>query len=288
MDGGLLLVLQHLLQDGSVTRTARSLNLGQSTISHSLARLRELFDDPLFIRRPHGLEPTQRALALKPQIEALLNLTRETLGIGHSFDPTTANRRFSLSAPEFVTIATASSLLNAIETQAPGVGVQFLHLPEAEVFDRLRRGEVDVAIGRFAQAPAEIELTLLYEDTFCLACRKGHPVAKGKMTPKKYQSAIHIWANSSTETTEGDSAFDYSNFRGSTVPRWLTALVIAAQSDYVATCPRRLAESQSDLLELDIVELANIEPVRVVLACRKDLNDRGVDWFVQQINNLFT
>lgn len=287
VDGGLLLVLQQLLEHGSVTRTAESLSLGQSTISHSLARLRELFEDPLFIRRPHGLEPTQRALHLKPQVEKLLDLTRETLGIGHLFDPKISIRMFSLSAPEFVTVTAATSLLNRIEKQAPTVGVRFVHLPESDVFERLRRGEIDVAIGRFEQAPVEVGLTLLYEDEFCIACRKGHPISKGRITEKKYRSASHIWADSPSETIARDAEFDYSNFRGSVVPRWLTALIISAQSDYVATCPRRLAESQAELLELDILKLPNPKPIKVFLAYRKDLHDRGADWFIQQIRDVF-
>lgn len=287
MDGGLLLVLQQLLEHRSVTRTALSLELGQSTISHALGRLRELFDDPLFIRRPHGLEPTQRALQLKPQVEMLLNLARETLGIGQSFDPKNSVRVFSISAPEFVTATAATSLLAQIEREAPTVGLRFVHLPEVEVFEKLRRGEIDAAIGRFEQAPIEVALAPLYDDEFAIACRSGHPISKGRITEKKYRSALHIWADSPSETVAGDSDFDFSDFHGSIVPRWLTALLIAAQSNHIATCPRRLAESHAQLLGLDVLRFPQLKPIRVSIASRKNLQDRGVEWFIQQIRNVF-
>lgn len=286
VDGGLLLVLQQLLEHGSVTRTAESLSLGQSTISHALTRLRDLFEEPLFIRKSHGLEPTQRALQLQPQVEMLLDLTRDTLGIGYSFDPLTSSRMFSISAPEFVTVTSATSLLNLIDDQAPSVGVRFVQLPEDEVFERLRRGDMDVAIGRFEQAPAEVSLTLLYEDEFCIACRKGHPISRGKVTVQKYRLASHIWADSPSETIARDSEFDFSSSRGSIVSKWVTALIIAAQTDYIATCPRQLAESQAQLLNLEVLNLPNVEPIRVSLASRKDIHDRGAEWFVQQIRRV--
>lgn len=287
LDGGLLLVFQQLLEHGSVTRTALSLDLSQSTISHALSRLRELFGDPLFIRRPHGLEPTQRALQLKPQVEMLLNLTRDTLGIGQSFEPDNSARIFSISAPEFVTATVATSLLAQIEREAPDIGLRFVHLPADEVFEKLRRGEIDAAIGRFEQAPIEVALEPLYDDEFAIACRTGHPISKGNMTAKKYRSALHIWADSPSEIIERDSEIDFSDFHVCIVPRWLTALLIAARSDYVATCPRRLAESHAQLLGLDVLGFPQQKSISVSIASRKNLQDRGVEWFIQQIRNVF-
>ena len=78
-DGGLLLIFRELLLRRRASEVAQHLGLSPSAISHALARLRDLFGQPLFIRRAHGLEPTQRALDLAPRIEALLALMGETL-----------------------------------------------------------------------------------------------------------------------------------------------------------------------------------------------------------------
>lgn len=283
LDGGLLLIMQQLLQTGSVTQTASNLNLSQSTISQALGRLRDLFEDPLFLRKPHGIEPTQHALELESQISALIDLASTTLNAGTSFDPAHSDRNFTLSAPEFVTATMAMPLLNLLSTSAPNAGLTFVHSAESEVFEQLRRGELVAAVGRFEESHTDVAVTLLYEDEFCIACRRNHAISRGKQTTEKYQAANHIWANSPTEIIPRDTEFDYSNFKGSIVPRWLTALTIAARSDYIATCPRRLAESQADLLNLDILDLPKPEPITVSIAHRKIVRDKGSEWFIDQI-----
>src|SRR4051812_12268396 len=94
LDGGLLLVFRELLRTGRASVVAQRLGLSQPAISHSLSRLRDLFDDPLFIRRPHGLEPTLRAQELGPQIEALIGLAARAMDPGGGFDPATSERIF--------------------------------------------------------------------------------------------------------------------------------------------------------------------------------------------------
>ena len=118
LDGGLLLILQELLANKSVTRTAQALNLSQSTVSQALGRLRSLFDDPLFVRKPHGLEPTQHALQLEPRISLLIELASDAFNAGQSFDPARSVRTFTLSAPEFVTATMATPLLQHLEAHA--------------------------------------------------------------------------------------------------------------------------------------------------------------------------
>src|SRR6476660_1611955 len=101
LDGGLLLVFRELLRTRRASTAAERLGLSPSAISHALTRLRDLFDDPLFIRRPHGFEPTRRAEALGPQVDALLELTHQTLSRNAAFEPATSTRDFRFAAPEF-------------------------------------------------------------------------------------------------------------------------------------------------------------------------------------------
>src|SRR5215813_14937949 len=102
LDGGLLLVFRELLRTGRASVAAERLGLSPSAISHALTRLREVFDDPLFIRRPHGFEPTRRAEQLGPQVEALLALAHRTVTRDAGFDPAASTREFRFAAPEFV------------------------------------------------------------------------------------------------------------------------------------------------------------------------------------------
>ncbi len=79
LDGGLLLIFRELLVHKRASEVSRRLGLSQSAISHALTRLRDLFGDPLFIRKSHGFEPTRRAQELRPRIEALLDLIGTTV-----------------------------------------------------------------------------------------------------------------------------------------------------------------------------------------------------------------
>ena len=100
LDGSLLLVLRELLRQRRTTLVAKRLGLSQSAVSHALSRLRELFGDPLFVRQPHGLAPTRHALALAPQIDALLESMRGALGLADAFDPGSSERGFRIGAPD--------------------------------------------------------------------------------------------------------------------------------------------------------------------------------------------
>src|SRR5258706_16011720 len=87
LDGNLLLVFRELSRTRRTTEAARRLHVTQSTVSHALARLRDLFEDPLFVRRPHGLEPTQRALELAPRIDSLIDMIGGVMAREGAFDP---------------------------------------------------------------------------------------------------------------------------------------------------------------------------------------------------------
>src|ERR1051325_11109569 len=130
LDGGPLLVFRELLRTGRASIVAERLGLSQPAISHSLTRLRELFDDPLFVRRPHGLEPTGRALELGPRIEALVSLADQAMKPDGGFDPATSERLFRFAAPEFVTALMGAELINQLRVAAPGVAFAISHLGE--------------------------------------------------------------------------------------------------------------------------------------------------------------
>src|SRR5882724_6567025 len=94
LDGNLLLVFRELSRTRRTTEAARRLGITQSTVSHALARLRDLFADPLFVRRSHGLEPTRRALELAPRVDALIDMAGAVIGREGRFDPARSERRF--------------------------------------------------------------------------------------------------------------------------------------------------------------------------------------------------
>src|ERR1700744_1766088 len=110
VDGGLLLVFRELVRRGRTTAVAAQLGLSQSAVSHALARLRDLFGDPLFLRKPHGLVPTRRALELAPRIEALIDMIGAAVRPTPGFDPALSTRWFQIGATEFAPEAIGARL----------------------------------------------------------------------------------------------------------------------------------------------------------------------------------
>src|SRR5216683_5803313 len=119
LDGSLLLVFRELARTRRTTEAARRLGVTQSTVSHALARLRELFGDPLFVRRPHSLEPTPRALELAPRVDQVIDMAAALMTQEGAFDPARSERRFRLAAAEFVIALIGGRLTQAFRREAP-------------------------------------------------------------------------------------------------------------------------------------------------------------------------
>lgn len=149
IDLNLLLVLQVLLEEGSVTRTAERLYLGQPAISGSLARLREAFSDPLFVRTPKGMQPTARAIALGEQIGPFLRLMHQQLQGPPSFDPATSERIFHLGMSDALEAALIPALLQKLLAVAPGVRIVAHQTDSERVPELLDAGEIELAAGVF-------------------------------------------------------------------------------------------------------------------------------------------
>jgi DNA-binding transcriptional LysR family regulator len=286
IDGGLLLVFRELLRSGRASVAAERLGLSQPAISHALSRLRDLFEDQLFVRRPHGFEPTRRALALGPKVEALIALADEALNPDASFDPTLSTRLFSIAAPEFVTALIGAELINRFKKVAPGVRFAIGHADEAAALRGLKTGEIDFAIGRFGAARPGFIVEPLFEDEYCVVARQGHPTVAGALDWQAWRDTGHVYAWSPSETG-GDKTNDEGDGDAvmlAAVPQWLTALLLVASTDGVATVPRRLAERHAAKLGLQVLDPPFV-PFKIMVSVmrRTGVTDKGADWFLSEV-----
>jgi DNA-binding transcriptional LysR family regulator len=285
LDGSLLLVFRELLRRRRGTEVAQQLGLSPSAISHALTRLRDIFGDPLFIRRPHGLEPTRRALELGPRIEALIELVSTTLGTNATFNPERTERWFGLAAPEFVTITLGAGLLHRMRAMAPRAAFGFQHYVEDQALDALRRHEVDIAVGRFTSLRSGMAAVDLYEEQYCVVARRGHPHIDGRISLDTYARNGHVFAMAGAEGMPDESDPGHPPVTAiALVPRWLSALSLVAASDAIATCPLRFAESQAAIMNLQVIEAPfPRRPFMISAVRRVEGEDRGVDWFIDQM-----
>jgi DNA-binding transcriptional LysR family regulator len=284
LDGGLLLVFRELLRTRRASTVAQRLGLSPSAISHALTRLRDLFDDPLFIRRPHGFEPTRRAEELGPKIDALIELTGQTLSKDAGFDPALSRRMFRFAAPEFVTALIGAALINRLKAAAPEVTFGVSFSGEEDAFRALRKGEIEFAIGRFGAARPGFTVEPLFDDEYCVVARRDHPQLKGAIDEPQWQGIGHIYAWSAAEVG-GDTGPAHIRIKSlAFVPQWLTALTMAASTDGLVTCARRLAERHAERLGLQVLDLP-FPPNRISVSVmrRTGTADAGVDWFLGEV-----
>ena len=285
IDGGLLLVFRGLLRRRRTTVVAQELGLSQSAVSHALTRLRDVFGDPLFIRRSHGLEPTRRALELGPRIDSLLDRIGETFRKASTFEPARSERTFVISAPEFITALIGADLVDAFRRLAPRAHFAISHLSPQQALEGVRRGQIDIALGRFGALPTEFSSETIYQDRYCVAARRGHPKLKGRITNAQYNAIGHVFAHSESEAGEHRGLTPQIAYNAA-VPGWLTVLTIVATSDAIATCPRRLAERQAKLLGLQVLKTPFVPLTIEVSAVRRaGSDDAGADWFMDRIRD---
>lgn len=290
LDGSLLLVLRELLRQRRSTLAAQRLGLSQSAVSHALARLRDLFDDPLFVRKPYGLEPTRHALELSPRIDALLSAMNDAMGLAESFAPETTTRAFRISAPDHLATLLAPTLLKAFAKQAPHARFAFSQRLGQDALDALRRDEIDIALGRFGPRISGLSVEALFNDHYCLIARRRHPLLKTKLTRAVYARLDHVQISVAGDfrTLEIEPTEDISVPRRTVaaVPRFLIAFAVVAQTDAVTTAPSRLARRHAKNFDLQVHELPfKLEPIRV-LAVHREHADPGVAWLLHAIKTL--
>lgn len=253
----LLLAFASLVRTLQTTATAKELGVTQSAVSHSLAKLREIFGDDLFLRRAHGLEPTPRARALAPLVEAILEMTRGAVR-PEAFDPKSAEGVVRIAATDYPCTVLAAPLLQAIEREAPAVRVSIRPFVRESVLDAIASREIDFAIGPFLPERGPVERTPLWTDAYAVAARRsGRAPRRGApMTLKAYCAARHILV-SQDGSLEGivDASLAARKLKRTVVgavPYFLSALATVSRSDAIVTMPSLVAQAHAAEFGLDL------------------------------------
>ena len=287
-----LLVFREVIREGRLTVAAQRLGLSQSAVSHALTRLRTTFEDPLFLRRPNGLEPTSRSLELLPRVETLLDLARETLGMAETFDPATTPRTFRLAGNDLVAALIAAPLASDLRLSAPSARLAFRAAAGAESLEALRRNDIDLVLGTLADVPEDFVATPLFEENFVVIARQGHPQLRGGLTVETYAELDHLSVSFFGDFT---GRADYALRReglarrvAASVPMFFAAFATAAESDLVATVPARLAGKYAAAFGLDVFPCpVALDPFEViVLRHARSAGDGALDWLVERIVHL--
>ena len=246
IDANLLVTLDALLVDASVTRAAERLGRSASAISHALAKLREIFADELFVRAGQRLVPTAKALELAPTVHVILAGMESLLRPSKPFDPSETSRDFAVATGEAGEIMLVQPLRRRLQRLAPSVRVRWVPSSGDDNIDALRNGRSQFVIdieGAFLQAP-DIRTLKLGDDTLATLARPGHPLARGRPKAVAFARADHIAVHGLPTVALIDRALAAQKLAStvsSRVSSILVGLLLALNSDALLTLPASLA-----------------------------------------------
>ena len=295
-DLNLLVLFEAVLRTRHVGRAAAHLNLSPSAVSHGLGRLRRLLDDPLFLKTPKGVVPTARAAQLAGPIAELLAGARSILSAAGPFDPATSRRRFAIGAPDGVSAVFLPPLLADLRRCAPGIdiGVRQL-LPAAgdirpedawrSAWAELDARAVDLAVVPADDVPLRFARRILYEEDFVLVMRAGHPFRRNPSL-ERYCEAQHLVVSLAGDPSgfvdERLARKGRTRRVALTVPNFMFALAVVAESDLLCAVPRRFAAAHAARFGVAAIDaplpLGRFK-LQIVLP-QVAMTDAGVAWLV--------
>lgn len=250
---GLLIALDALLEHESVTPAARQLGISQPAMSAQLARLRQLFNDPLLTPSGRRLIPTTRALALKAQLRQLLGDLDALVREGARFEPRSADRTFRLIGTDYVHAVLAPALVADMAENAPLARLALLPFDPPAVWRTLENDRADLALVTGMTMPDARARTAL-EEEFLAIQRNGHPRGRGALTLDDFCAAAHLLVSPEGGGFLGAADRALATLSRSrrvtcSVPSFLLAPSLVASSDLICLLPRRLAARHAATVE---------------------------------------
>lgn len=242
IDLNLLLALHALLTEKHVTRAAMRLHKSQPAVSHSLAQLREHFNDPLLVRKQGKLELTARGNALLQPLSEALGSLNTLLGTPQ-FDPLQAQRRFRLSLSDYAARLVLPDLMRYVRKHAPGFDFAISQASRDAMLVQLADGELDLALGIFPDLAQDIQVETLFEEDFiCLADKAVSP-EKGGLSLEEWLARSHVMLalrpDANDEIERALAAKGLKRRIAVALPHWSAAVELLPGTDLVLTIARR-------------------------------------------------
>lgn len=293
VDLNLLVVLDALLRERSVTRAAEELNLTPSAVSHALKRLRVLFDDELLLRDGRRMRLTVRAESLAETLPRLLRQVSSTIETSDLFNPATSSRTFHLAAPDFIA-ALLPSLLRDIYGAAPGVRVELAPYSVSAPRD-LAEGRYDALIASYVAQSDDLRATPLETWPWVVYARAGHPafddwsLAAWSNYPHLQVRPAPVGQGQGPTDRKATELGIHREVRA-VVPHFSMAAPILAQTDLLLTVPSVAMGNTAAAYNLDERDVPfDLAPLGLSLfRSAAHGADPGIRWFHERVAAVFS
>lgn len=286
IDLNLLVILDVLLQERSVSRAAERLHLTPSAVSHALKRLRRLFDDELLVRDGRRMSPTLRAQELSDSLPRALRHLQSTLASPEAFEPATSRRTFRLAAPDFA----APLVLAAVGKRAPELRVEWVPSSPTAVGE-LAKGHCDALIASGAFKDEGVRETSVGQWSWKVFGRAKHPAFE-EWSLEAWAAYPHLQIGTSVIRGQGPieqrvSKLGIERRVGAVVPYFSMAASVLASTDLLLTVPSMSMEPAQSTYGLECREVPFDLPQMSLSLFRSATNgdEPGVRWFLETIES---
>ncbi|WP_334185161.1 LysR family transcriptional regulator [Novosphingobium sp.] len=289
LDLNLLVALDALLTERSVSLAADKLCLSQSATSSALGRLREYFGDELLVVKGRHMILTARAEELIEPVRAVLEQIRSTITVAPPFDPATAERQIRIMASDYSTQVLLAEAIAEISREAPGIRFEIQPMHETPV-ESLERGYIDLLLTIDYAISTDHPSQILFEDDYVVLGWEGNPALAGPMTRELYFELGHVTARFGKARVP---AFDDWFMRRQkqqrrvevVAPSFLSIVGLVTHSNRIATVHRRMAEIFVRDLPLVMREMPfSFPPIREAIQWHiSNTNDAGLRWVVEKL-----
>lgn len=266
-DVNLLKVLESIYANGGITGAANALHLTQPAITHSLNRLREIFDDPLFVRQGNRMVPTHKTRTLMPKLQFHLSGLRAAIEAVGQFDPAQVDAVFTVGFRDVLESIMFPALVRHITAVAPKVRLVSRRVQRDDVDRQLVSGAIDLVIDRSTHTDSRIHSEFLAHDAMVVAMRADHPLAAGTLRTRDFLAARHVSVVSHGTVDpldqlllEGGKARDI----GIVCQHYFSACQVVADSDWLVAVPAAYANAMCRLLPIVVRPLPiRLKPLRI-------------------------
>lgn len=285
-DLNLLIAFDILVEERSVTRAARRLNLTQSATSAALKRLRDAMQDEILVQHGKKMIPTPHALRLAPEVSAAIAQLRSLISASSAFDPRTSSRQFRIEASDYITTVLLVPLLSVLAREAPGIRLD-ISLPTEGSSERISNGDIDLLLTPEDFMPPEHPRELLFEERHVVVGWLGNPVMQRIMTEEDFFAAGHVAVRISGRDTFIEGALrKYGERRRIevTAPSFIQAPWLLPGTNRLALMHERLATLVATRLSLSIAESPIELPVmrEMMQFHTARSNDAALGWLRKQ------
>lgn len=288
-----LRLLEALASHGNISDAAEAVELSQSAASHSLARLRTLLDDPLFVRTSRGMEPTPYGSKVCAAVSVALIALRDGIKPLEPFDPAHSKRTFKLYVSDIGQTVFLPRLLSKLQDVAPSVTINIRPVPLRDQEAALESGEIDLAVGHFTSLVAGFYQRRLFRERYVCVARVAHPRFADGMSKEAYVQTQHAIADASGMSHELlEQALRKRQLTRNIalrVPQFMVLPFIIESSDLVVTMPSLLAEQFAKLIRIQVMPLpARIPTYDIKLFWHHRVhNDEANQWLRRLFVELF-